>query len=44
MRQIIANFNYQMTYENIEDLNKEGKVTVFPPTRFLLLKELVSHS
>lgn len=44
MRQLIANLNYQMTHENIEALNKEGKVTALPLTGFLLLKVLVSHS
>lgn len=36
MRPLIDNLNYRMTHENIEALNKEGKVKALPSTGYLL--------
>lgn len=38
MRRLIANLNYQMTHENNEALNKEGKVRDLSSTGFHLLQ------
>lgn len=36
MKQLIDNLNYQMTHENTEALNKEGKVRALPSAGFVL--------